>query len=132
VDPVSGKPLYAWHANSDADDLLEVQFISDAFIVSIAGLFNDPQSVINNPIFINGSYMGNPYSSSDNEFIWPTAQIGPSPVAGMRRVYVISGNSISHTYGPSENACIAYADFNTDMIEGAIPLVWNHTTIPQL
>ena len=129
VDPVSGKPLYAWHCNADTDAEYEVQFTSDAFLSGASGLFNELQVIIDNPQTITPP-VGNP--TSDNEFIWPTAQIGPSPVAGMRRVYVISGNSISHTYGPSENACIAYADFNGDMIEGAVPLVWNHTTIPQL
>ncbi len=129
VDPVSAKPLYAWHCNADADAEYEVQFTSDAFIGGYSGLFNEIQVITNNPQTITPP-VGNP--TSDNEFIWPTAQIGPSPVAGMRRVYVISGNSVSHTYGPSENAYIAYADFNGDMIEMATPLVWNHTTIPLL
>ena len=31
IDPVSGKPLYAWQKNIDVDPELEVQFTSDAF-----------------------------------------------------------------------------------------------------
>ncbi len=31
VDPVSGKPIYAWHANYDADTQMEVQLASDAY-----------------------------------------------------------------------------------------------------
>ncbi|HQQ67462.1 MAG TPA: FlgD immunoglobulin-like domain containing protein, partial [Candidatus Cloacimonadota bacterium] len=129
VDPVSSKPLYAWHANADDDANLETEFTSDAFIGGYSGLFNEIQIIADNPYTVTPS-VGDP--TTDNEFIWPTAQIGPSPVAGMRRVYVVMRNYASHTYGPSENVFIAYADFNGDMIEGAIPLVWNHTSIPEM
>ncbi len=128
VDPVSGKPLYAWHANTDTDAELEVQFTSDAFMAGIAGLFNDVQIIVNNPYPITAGSG----SSIDNEFIWPTAQIGPSPVAGKNRVYIINRNAVTHTYGPSENPLIAYADFNGDDIEGGIPLVWSYITIPEM
>jgi len=130
VDPVSGKPLYAWHANADGttDTQLEVQFTSDAFIDGFAGLFNDLQIAINNP----SSVTATSGSSTDNEFIWPTAQIGPSPIDGKRRIYIIARNSVSHTYGPSENPKIAYADFNGDDIEMGTPLVWTYTSIPEM
>ncbi len=140
VDPVSGKPLYAWHANHEAvaspefDDQLEVQFTSDAFLFGTAGLFNDVIAVIDNPSAVEGIYEGNTYNSDDNEFIWPTIQIGPSPTAGMRRVYVAARNSVTHnTYAaPSENVKIAYADFNGDMIESGTPLNWQYTSIPEM
>lgn len=134
VDPVSGKPMYAWHANGDTDAELEVQFTSDSFMFGLAGLFNDVVNVINNPTTIEGIYEGNSYSSADNEFIWPTLQIGPSPTPGMRRVYVAARNSVTHnTYAaPSENVRIAYADFNGDMIEMGASLQWNYTTIPEM
>lgn len=134
VDPVSGKPLYAWHANGDADAELEVQFTSDAFMFGLAGLFNDTVNIINNPTVISGTYMGNTFSSSDNEFIWPTLQIGPSPNPNMRRVYVLARNSVTHnTYiAPSENPYVAYADFNADHIEMGTPLVWSYTSIPEM
>ncbi|MDD2596809.1 MAG: hypothetical protein PHY98_03820, partial [Candidatus Cloacimonetes bacterium] len=129
VDPVSSKPLYAWHANADTDANLETQFTSDAFMAGLSGLFNELQVIADNPYTVTPP-VGNP--TTDNEFIWPTAQIGPSPVTGMSRIYVVMRNYASHTYGPSENAFIAYADFNGDMIEGAVPLVWNHTSIPEM
>lgn len=129
VDPVSGKPLYAWHANTDTDPELEVQFTSDAFFIGIPGLFNDLQTIINNPISIQNP-SGN--VTTDNEFIWPSAVIGPSPVANKRRVYVVARNSITHSYGPSENPYIAYADFNGDDIENGIPLIWSYTSIPEM
>jgi hypothetical protein len=129
VDPVSGKPMYAWQCNADGDPELEVEFTSDAFITGISAIFNELQIIADGPTAITPP-MGD--TTFDNEFIWPTAQIGPSPVAGMRRVYIAMRNSVSHTYGPSENVYIAYADFNADMIEGGVPLAWNHTTIPEM
>ena len=128
VDPVSGKPLYAWHANGDADAELEIQFSSDAFIAQIAGLFNDVQNVVDNPITTTSIHG----PSADNDFSWPTAQIGPSPVAGKRRVYLAGRNSVTHNHGPSENPIIAYADFNASDIENGVPMVWSYTFIPEM
>lgn len=129
VDPVSGKPMYAWHANTDTDVELEVQFCSDAFIYGFSGLFNEAQTIYDNPSIVN---YGNGNSTSNNEFIWPTVQVGPSPMANMRRVYVLARNSVSHSYGPCENVKIAYADFNADMFEVGTPLVWSYTSIPEM
>ena len=129
VDPVSSKPFYAWHANFDADANLETLITSDAFLGGTSGLFNEIQEIASNPYTVTPP-VGDP--TTDNEFIWPTAQIGPSPVTGMSRIYVVMRNYASHTYGPSENVFIAYADFNGTMIESAIPLGWNHTSIPEM
>ncbi|MFB3844280.1 MAG: T9SS type A sorting domain-containing protein [Candidatus Cloacimonadaceae bacterium] len=134
VDPVSGKPIYAWHTDlpdgpiPDPADEYEVQLAWDAFFSGSAGLLSDPPfTVIDNPIT-----MPEPYNTTDNEFIWPTVQIGPSPNAGMRRVYVLARNAVTHTTYPSENPYIIFADFNADMLEMGTPLVWNHTTIPTM
>ncbi len=129
VDPVSGKPLYAWHANHDADPELEVLFASDAFIAGISGLINDVEIAIDNPQTVTAP---NGLTTYNNEFIWPTAQIGPSPVDGKRRVYIAARNSVSPSYGPSESVMIAYADFDGDQIEAGVPMVWNHITIPEM
>jgi len=129
VDPVSGKPIYAWHANTDDDGELEVEFTSDAFIAGIAGLFNDLQVVIDNPTTITSP---SGITTDSNEFIWPTAQIGPSPIAGKRRVYIIARNSVYETYGPSENPRIAYADFDGDDIEMGNPFSWSYVSIPEM
>ncbi|MDZ4120929.1 MAG: hypothetical protein U1C33_00815, partial [Candidatus Cloacimonadaceae bacterium] len=116
VCPVSGKPLYAWHANHDADPELEVQFTSDAFLDGIAGLLNDITIAMDNPITINAPSGG---FSQDNEFIWPTNIVGPSPIPGKMRVYIAARNFVSHNNGakPSENPRFAYADFDADDIE---------------
>ncbi|MFO7659779.1 MAG: hypothetical protein R6V77_02600, partial [Candidatus Cloacimonadaceae bacterium] len=127
VDPVSGKPMYAWHVDADTDAEFEVQFAYDAFLFGAAGLISDPVVIIDNPFT-----MPAPYNSTDNEFIWPTVQIGPSPTAGMRRVYVLARNAVSHAGNPSENVYIAYADFNADMLEMGSTLSWSYTSIPTL
>ncbi|MDD2228028.1 MAG: T9SS type A sorting domain-containing protein [Candidatus Cloacimonetes bacterium] len=132
VDPVSGKPLYAWHANADADAQLEVQFVTDAFISGIDGLWNELHVPINNPITIT---LPTGLSTIDNEFIWPTAVIGPSPVPNKRRVYVWGRNSVTHNLQaspiPVENAYIAYADFSGYDIENGNTLAWSYTSIPE-
>ena len=129
VDPVSGKPLYAWHANHDADPELEVLFASDAFIGGISGLINDVEIAIDNPQTVTAP---NGLTTYNNEFIWPTVQIGPSPVVGKRRVYIAARNSVSPSYGPSESVMIAYADFDGDQIEAGVPMAWNRITIPEI
>jgi hypothetical protein len=130
VDPVSGKPLYSWHANHDTEALLEIEFTSDAFLDGLAGLFNDVVAAVDNPISITSP---SGVTTSANEFIWPTNVIGPSPIAGMRRIYILGRNSVSAPVGaPSENPYIAYADFDADTIEAGVPLVWSYTHIPEM
>ena len=137
VDPVSAKPMYAWHAkhgspdDPDYDAEHEVEFTSDAFLEGLSGLFNEVQVIVDNPleVLIDGGV-----ASTDNEFIWPTIQIGPSPINGMRRAYVANRNFVSHNVGekPSENIHIAWADFDANMIEMGTPLEWNHSSIPEM
>ncbi|HPH61943.1 MAG TPA: hypothetical protein PLX72_09885, partial [Candidatus Syntrophosphaera sp.] len=83
VDPVSGKPFYAWTQNKDADPEAEIVLTSDAFIAGIAGLFNYHQIVIDNPITITAP---DGTVTTDNVFFWPSLAIGPSPVANERRL----------------------------------------------
>jgi hypothetical protein len=130
VDPVSGKPFYAWHNNYDTDAAYEDLLTSDAFLSGISGLFNALVIIQNAPITITP---GNASATSDNEFIWPTAVIGPSPITGKRRIYVVMRNSVTHTYGPCENPYIRFADFNANDIENGVPLNWNTSnfTIPR-
>jgi len=134
IDPVSGKPIYAWHANNNSQDTtpdaeLEVEYTSDAFLSGIPGLINDIGVAINNPISMTSP---SGVLSQDNEFIWPTNVVGPSPIAGKRRIYVVCRNYVSHTGGPSENVYIAYADFDGDDIEVGTPLTWSYMTIPEM
>jgi hypothetical protein len=131
VDPVSGKPMYAWHSQLEtAADPYDVEFAYDAFLSGAAGLLSTPVVVRDNYTTLTT----NP-PVTDNEYLWPTIQIGPSPTAGMRRAYILSRNTTPHVTGvtvPSENVWIDYADFNADMLEMGENLVWNSTTIPTL
>ncbi|MDD2228021.1 MAG: T9SS type A sorting domain-containing protein [Candidatus Cloacimonetes bacterium] len=137
VDPISGKPMYAWHADADGAEnpaILEVQFVSDAFLEGIEGLWNELDIAVDNPITVA---IPSGVATDDNEFIWPTAQIGPSNVEGKRRVYVSARNSVTHNLQtpsavPVENPYIAYADFSADDIENGVPLDWSYTTIPEM
>ncbi|MCK9556559.1 MAG: T9SS type A sorting domain-containing protein [Candidatus Cloacimonetes bacterium] len=126
VDPISGIPMYAWHANHDTDTELEVQFVWDSFIGNAPGSWNTIIPVMNNPLEVG--------VTDDNEFIWPTIKIGPSPNANMRRVYVLARNSISHALNgdPSENCIIGYADFTTEGMMMGNNLTWTYITIPEL
>ncbi len=130
VDPVSGKPFYAWHVNEDTtDDALESLGIWDAFMWDNTGLWTNIVYLADNPTTITAP---NGIVTEDNEFIWPTAVIGPSPIDGMRRIYVSMRNKITHASGgrPSENALIAYADFDGPTIERNEDLAWNYKTVP--
>ncbi len=137
IDPVAGKPFYAWHGNADGDDELEVEVASDSYYEGYIGNFNEISVAIDNPwttIDPNPNGIGDTH---DNEYIWPQMAIGPSPVPGMRRVYVSGRNASNHTpwdgdVAPSENPLFAYADFDTDMIEFGENLVWHHTNIPTM
>ncbi|MDD2331794.1 MAG: carboxypeptidase regulatory-like domain-containing protein [Candidatus Cloacimonetes bacterium] len=128
-DPVAGKPLYSWHENADADTEYEVRFVSDAFIIGIPGLMNDITTVINNPTTITSP---SNITTMDNEFIWPQNVVGPSPIPGKRRIYVLAQNSVTHSDGPVGNAYIAYADFNANDIEYGTILTWSYTSIPEM
>ncbi|HHV37339.1 MAG TPA: T9SS type A sorting domain-containing protein [Candidatus Cloacimonetes bacterium] len=137
IDPIDGKPLYAWHANSDDDPDLEVEFTSDSYFAGMIGYFNQISIAIDNPwLIIDPNPAGEGVGDQDdNVFIWPQLAVGPSPVDGMRRAYIAARNSSNHlewTDGvvPSENILLAYADFNTEMIEYGWELEWNHVSIP--
>jgi hypothetical protein len=131
VDPLSGKAVFSWHGDLAAypDAEYEVQLSWDAFLDGIPGLISDPVVMVDNPISITSGTT----TTTDNEFSWPSVQIGPSPNAGFRRVYISTSNATEHTGGKaSENVYLAYADFNAEMIELGTPLTWSYNHIPVL
>lgn len=126
LDTVSGKPLYAWHANCDDDSESEVMFAYDRMLNGIPGDITAPVPIIDNPLTV--------LTTDDNEFLWPEIAIGPSPNSGMRRVYVAAKNLSGHSIdnNPSGNVILAYADISADLLEAGNELVWNYTTVPLL
>ena len=129
VDPVSGKPFYAWDGNGDADQELEIRLTSDQFIGGIPGLFNPIVNVINNPITLTAP---NGTVTTDNVFLWPSLAIGPSPIAFKRRLYVLARNTAMHNGSLTANPYLAWADFEATDIENGIIPAWNFTSIPAL
>lgn len=129
IDPVSGKPFYSWHANYDTDAALENVLVYDQFPVGIAGIFAPMQTIADAPMVIDPPSFE---PTSDNEFIWPTLAIGPSPIQNKRRLYAVMKNYVSHTLNPSSNILIAYADFSTDDLDFGDPLTFNYRTIPMM
>ncbi len=128
IDPVCGKPIYTWHTNNDADTPYEVKFVSDAFLYNIAGLFNEEQVIVNNPISVTS---GNT-TTTNNEFIWPQMTIGPSPIAGKRRIYVMCSNATVNGSATSENPLVATADIGLEDFEMGNTITWSYRTIPEL
>lgn len=125
LDPVSEIPFFAWHTNADTDASYETLICWERPPHDL-GVLSIPQKVFDGPMIIE------PPFSNNNEPIWPSLAIGASPVAGMRRIYVVGRNITSHSTLPVGNAAIAYADFDEQMLLTTDALVWTYTSIPQL
>jgi len=127
-----GRPMLAFHTNLDEEsEILEVGFGYDAVIQGVLlNMNSDLYNIIDNPIDIevNGTTV------STNQFIWPSVQVGPSPVAGSQRVYVMAKNAETNGAAVSENVIIFYKDFTETEIETQAfdGTGWEHTTIPQM
>jgi len=121
LDPVTGDPFAAWHVDADpSTPNLEVVCTYDMYHL-IPGLWMTPFIVIDDNI-------PSPNGTND-EFEWPYVHIGPSPVAGKRRVYIQANNGYS-AGDPTENPMIAYADFDINDIASQSTLDWTYFTIP--
>jgi hypothetical protein len=129
IDPVSGNPLFAWHANYlGGTNELNVHFTYDIFSFSntAGNAFADYATIIDN----NESTEP---GEDQHTYIWPVVHIGPSPTEGMRRIYVFSSNSGQAIQAiPSSSITLAYADFNADNIEMGMPsdFYWTTQRIP--
>jgi len=123
MDRTLGKPFYVWHQSVDSDTQYEVPLMYEFAPNQTPGLYSTLQNVFDPPNL--------PPGHETDEFIWPSVQVGPSPVAGMRRIYVLARNftQVGH---PSENVMIAYADYNLAMLMNDQSFTWNYIAIPQL
>ncbi|MCF7869217.1 MAG: T9SS type A sorting domain-containing protein [Candidatus Cloacimonetes bacterium] len=122
LDPETGDPFVAWHANADTTSIdMEVVCSYDTYH-NIPGFWMTLFIVIDDDI---------PSANGTNDhFIWPDVYIGPSPEAGKRRIYIVARNYYFIDMEPSENPMIAYADFNIDDITAQSTLDWTYITIP--
>ncbi len=128
----AGRPIFAYHGNWDnSDTQWEVGLGYDAVIGGVSLNQNSNLlTIIDSPttIEVNG------VEYSNNEFNWPSVQIGPSPQEGYQRVYVAAKNGWSAGTAASENIFIIYHDFLESDIEFQTfnPTNWGSTTIPEL
>ncbi len=125
-----GKPLVAYHVDIDDDESLEVVFRHNAMLDNNLYFHSEPLNIIDNPVEI----MVDGEAISTNEFIWPSIQIGDSPINSLKRVYILAKNAITNGSGFSENVIIYFNDFNEEDLESQdwTSSSWSSTTIPQL
>ncbi len=128
INPNTGNPFLSWHTVNPADpDFYQCPLTFDQYShLGSPGLWNTPYGVLNNPYTVDGI--------DEQEFIWPSVFVGPSPNAGQKRIYVIGKNFAPNPNGfPCENYMIAFADY-TDHSELALyePDMWTYVTIPQM
>ena len=127
-----GRPLFAYHVDLDDEaTALEVGFGYDAVIGGTAlGMHSSLYTIIDNPmdIEVNGTTV------STNEFIWPSVQVGPSPVEGSQRVYIMAKNATDNGSAISENVVMYYKDFTEQEIEFQMfdGTGWSYTSIPEM
>ncbi|HPT72924.1 MAG TPA: carboxypeptidase-like regulatory domain-containing protein [Candidatus Cloacimonadota bacterium] len=131
VDETTGMAFFAWHSDLDSTDPeMEIVYSYDTMVEGIPGLIvESPSILMDNPTTIT---MPNGSTTTDNEFLWPSVAIGPSPISGMRRAYIMGRNAVSHATYASENPYIAYADFNEVLLENGSALNWNYLHVPEL
>ena len=114
LDPVTGDPLVAWHANIDPTSAdLEVVMSYDLYHLGMPGNWIEPFPLPANPW---------------GEILWPEVHIGPSPDPDKRRVYVI-GKIIDY---PNKNTIICYADFDVNDLNTQSNLEWTFRIIDLL
>lgn len=129
IDPVSGAVLYAWHENSDTDDALEIRFVADQLTAGLPNSFSSYQTVVDNPISITSP---EGITTTENEFLWPSLAIGPSPIPDKRRVYLLSRNAQTIEPALCSNVYLAYADFDSTDLQPGNQLNWTYRSVPLL
>ncbi|MBN2829197.1 MAG: T9SS type A sorting domain-containing protein [Candidatus Cloacimonetes bacterium] len=127
-----GHMILSWHSIG-ANDVADVRYGYDSFFASIPGIASDSWTAVDNPVTHNGF--------DDNEYMWPSVYIGPSPLGeSYNRVYIMSSNSVSHSVisetsgepAAVENVYISFADYTSDDLDFGNELVWTYTSIPTL
>ncbi|HHE38765.1 MAG TPA: hypothetical protein ENL20_09360, partial [Candidatus Cloacimonetes bacterium] len=121
IDPITANAFVAWHQQDGT--CYDVFMSYDLFHMwGDTGLWREPFIVIDNP---QGQYQ-------NDEFIWPIVQIGPSPIEGKRRVYILAKRATVNPFLYPENALLAYADFSSLDLDSLSTLDWTYITFPVL
>jgi len=91
MDEGTGTPIFAWHAWQGTTGTPPATLNADVFITTemnalmeneFSGSFTEPYKVIDNEA-----------ENAEVSWQWPLVHIGPSPIAGKKRVYVFCSNS---------------------------------------
>jgi len=137
-------PFYVWHAAyrpAPHVDQQDCHMIYDDWIdigMPGWGIPDNHQTFLLNPL----GHANLAVDPLRHRHIWPTVHIGPSPIAGMERIYVFTHNtrgSIGMPGGnppdntiPSSSQKLSYADFDRDLVLSGEPndFVWTQKVIP--
>jgi hypothetical protein len=139
LDPVTGDPMCSWHSDwvysgDSGDGVYDVLFGYDAFhTMPGPGMTSSSFPLFDHDVLFENGVI--PYQ--DDEFIWPNTYVGPSPIDGKRRVYVVANNANADhdpSGNPAENILLAYTDFDTADIDAQtfVDMDWHFVTFPFL
>ncbi|MBC8416061.1 MAG: T9SS type A sorting domain-containing protein [Candidatus Cloacimonetes bacterium] len=119
IDPYTADPFAIWHAITEPDESYDCSMTYELYHAA-GGNWIEPFIVIDNP------EMSQPLTgATDDEFIWPQVHIGPSPLAGHRRVHAYANNYTANSGGGHNyNSIYVYADFNADSLLYSSTLDW--------
>ncbi|MBC8416221.1 MAG: T9SS type A sorting domain-containing protein [Candidatus Cloacimonetes bacterium] len=120
IDPVTGDPFIIWHSVVEPDNSYDSSITYELYHAS-----GSPSNWIEPFIIFDNPEMSAPLTGhADDEFIWPQVWIGPSPLAGHRRVHAYGNNYTGSNY----NSLYGYADFNADSLLYSAHLDWTMKT----
>ena len=125
IDPITADPFVIWHSVVEYDGSYDCSMSFSIFHESgFPGNWIGPIISIDNPE-IGEQATGH----IDDEFIWPQIHIGPSPIAGHRRIHIY-GNNLSSSGGCGPNSLYLYTDFNSDHLLNWTSFDWTVQPFP--
>lgn len=100
IHPATGDCIASWHENQDGG-LYETALTYDDFdAAETPGDWQDPLTIL---------------ATNELEYIWPTIQVGPSPLgAGYVRIYQTANDYTNIPAGPCEDVRIMYIDVENE------------------
>ena len=115
IDPVTGDPIAAWNM----EDGIVISY--DLFHLGSPGLWKPPFYIFDE---------NTPSLHPDDLFLYPIVEIGSSPIADKRRVYVIAKNTRFPNVGEQYvNAMLAFADFDVNDFNCLSELSWTYVQL---
>jgi hypothetical protein len=118
LDEESGVGFIAWH-----NQLAGNSNISVYGSIILPGLGPDNYIGAPQPVFES--------VSPGETYYWPVVKFGNSPIAGMRRIYVMARKPVTVVY-PAEVPKIAYADYNPQQVNLETDFIWNYISVPEI